>query len=91
MSEIFARLGVNICPALMNGLSHAADAGSGVFSLMDRLFRDGYACMQQLYHDSMITLYILHTRNSCRHRVIDDIDMKRKTVTMRDKATSSRK
>jgi hypothetical protein len=34
--------------------------------------------------DSMITLYILHTRNSCRHHVIDDIDMKRKTVMMRD-------
>jgi len=44
VSEIFARLGVNICPAQLNSLSHAADAGSGVFSLMDMLFRAGYAC-----------------------------------------------
>jgi hypothetical protein len=40
---MFERFGVNICPAQLNSLSHAADAASGVFSLIDKVFRSGYA------------------------------------------------
>ena len=40
----FACLGVNICPAQLNSLSHAADAGSGVFSLMDTVFGSSWIC-----------------------------------------------
>jgi hypothetical protein len=49
-------------------------------------------CMQQLYFiGSMINLYFTLETTACRHPVIDDINMKRKTVMMRDKVTSSRK
>lgn len=59
VAKTFECFGVNIGPAQLNSLSHAADTVSGAFSLIDKVFRCGYAFRVMILPVSITVLSVV--------------------------------